>query len=208
VELEPLTDLPAVADKEGTLAPVREQALACTRCRLCENRRYVVFGEGDLQTDLVFVGEAPGAEEDRTGRPFVGRAGELLTAMIEKGMQRPRSSVFICNILKCRPPRNRDPQPEEVAACTPYLHEQLRVIRPKLIIALGRVAAQILSGERLSMKRLRGQLFQYRGIPLLPIYHPAYLLRVRQRQGRGNPADRETWQDLQQAMTVLARDGV
>jgi len=187
------------------MAPARDEANTCTRCRLCEGRRNVVFGEGDVNTDLVFVGEAPGAEEDRTGRPFVGPAGELLTAMVEKGMQRPRDSVYICNILKCRPPRNRDPEPEEVRSCTPYLHEQLRIIRPRLIVCLGRVSGQILSGERLSMKNLRGRLLAYRGIPLLPIYHPAYLLRVRQREGRGNRNDKETWEDMKKAMAFLAK---
>ncbi|MFW5857309.1 MAG: uracil-DNA glycosylase [Planctomycetota bacterium] len=202
---EAITDLPAATDKAAALAPVREAALACTRCGLCESRRNVVFGEGSLDADLVFVGEAPGADEDRQGHPFVGRAGELLTAMIEKGMNRSRDSVYICNILKCRPPGNRDPEPAEVAACAEYLREQLRIIRPRLIIALGRIAGQILSGERMSMKNLRGRFLDYRGIPLLPIYHPAYLLRVRRREGRGSRADRETWQDLQNAMAHLER---
>ena len=206
-DLPPLREVEPVADKQAALAPLRDQALACTKCPLARTRTCVVFGEGDLDADLVFVGEAPGRDEDREGRPFVGRAGVLLTRMIEQGMQRPRASVYICNILKCRPPRNRPPAPDEVRACALYLHRQLEVIRPRLIIALGRPAAQVLSGERMSMKRLRGRLLRYRGVPLLPIYHPAFLLRRRGRlQAPATPEDRETWRDLQQAMALLARE--
>lgn len=189
----------------ATLAPIREEALVCRKCRLCDGRRHVVFGEGDLATDLVFVGEAPGRDEDLQGRPFVGRAGQLLTAMIEKGMRRPRESVYICNMLKCRPPRNRDPLPDEVSLCSPYLHAQLEAIRPRLIIALGRVAAMALTGEQLSMRRLRGNFYRFRGIPLMPTYHPSYLLRQRAHENDRTETDRETWEDLKKAMAFLAQ---
>jgi DNA polymerase len=200
---QPILDLPPVADKAAALAELAESVRSCTRCELFEDRQHVVFGEGNPDAELVFVGEAPGRDEDRTGRPFVGRAGELLTAMIEKGMGRPRESVYVCNILKCRPPSNRDPEPDEVRHCVGYLHEQLRILRPRLIIALGRISAQILSGERLSLRKLRGRMLTYRGIPLLATYHPAYLLRMREREGRGNPADRGAWEDLKTAMAFL-----
>ncbi|MHC4873789.1 MAG: uracil-DNA glycosylase, partial [Planctomycetota bacterium] len=150
-----------------------------------------------------FIGEAPGYSEDDQGRPFVGKAGSLLTGMIEKGMKRPRSSVYICNAVKCRSPRNRDPEETEILSCAPYLQEQLTVIRPKLIITLGRVAGQIMTGERLSMRSLRGRFFDFRGIPLLPTYHPEQLLKVREREGGTTREDKETWQDLQKAMKFL-----
>src|SRR5512136_1675988 len=155
-------------EKARLLQGLRDEIGDCTRCKLSTTRTKIVFGEGNPDARVVFVGEAPGRDEDLQGRPFVGRAGQLLTAMIEKGMKRPRASVYICNILKCRPPGNRTPAPNEVACCTPYLHAQLHIIRPRLIIALGGVAAQILSGERLSMRNFRGRFFSYRGIPLLP----------------------------------------
>ncbi|MFH0911340.1 MAG: uracil-DNA glycosylase [Planctomycetota bacterium] len=207
LDLPPFEEAIPPDEREAALLPVREAALACTLCPLSETRTRVVFGEGSLTADLVFVGEAPGRDEDLQGRPFVGRAGELLTAMIERGMKRPRGSVYICNILKCRPPQNRDPQPGEVRACTPYLCRQLETIRPRLIVALGRIAAQLLSGEPLSMKRLRGRFLSYRGIPLLPVYHPAYLLRVRGHAGAKTEEDRQTWEDLQKAMAFLSTPG-
>mgnify|MGYP001810363403 CR=1 FL=1 len=203
-------DLPKPdGNPDETIAPTRTEALNCRKCHLCESRKNVAFGEGDLKTDLVFVGEAPGRDEDLQGRPFVGPAGKLLTDMIEKGMKRPRESVYICNILKCRPPNNRDPLPEEISCCVPYLYAQLNLIRPKLIIAVGRISAQLLTGTRLSMKGLRGRMMQHRGLPVLPIYHPAYLLRARQQAGgpeKRTEEDRETWMDLQSAMRFLAEN--
>lgn len=205
-DLPDIMDMPEVSDKEQILGPLREEALVCKKCQLCQTRSNVVFGEGDINTDLVFVGEAPGRDEDLSGRPFVGRAGELLTGMIEKGMKRPRSSVYICNIIKCRPPQNRDPNEVEISSCIEYLYEQLTVIRPKLIIALGRIAGQILAGQNLSMRSLRGRFFRFRGIPMMPIYHPAYLLRARQRERGKTQEDMLTWQDLQKAMKFLAEN--
>lgn len=175
----------------------------CQKCGLCESRKHVVFDEGDVHSDLVFIDDAPGREEDQTGTPFSGKAGQLLTSMIEKGMQRPRSSVYLCSILKCRPPRNRPPLPDEVRLCRPYLQQQLEIIRPKLIITLGPVAAMILTGQQLSMRRLRGTVHTFRGIPVLPTYHPLFLLRQRVGKRGATPTDRETWEDLKKAVTIL-----
>ena len=197
---------PSAGDREAQIAPVREEALACRLCCLCETRRHVVFGEGALDADLVFVGEAPGHDEDAQGRPFVGRAGKLLTGMIEKGMQRPRASVYIGNILKCRPPSNRDPNPDEVVSCLPYLRRQLEIIRPRVIVALGRIAAQILTELNTPISRMRGRWYSYQGIPLRPTYHPAHLLRRREASGGHSPEDRETWEDLQAVMERLRGD--
>ncbi len=190
-------------EKLAAIAPVVEEALSCTRCRLCEKRTQVVFGEGDLDTDLVFVGEGPGRDEDRQGQPFAGRAGRYLSRMIEGGMKRPRSSVYICNIIKCRPPGNRDPLSDEQEACTPYLHEQLAVIRPRVVVAVGRIAANYLTGQTLPAEKLRGNWFEYRGIPLMPIYHTLFLLRQREAQGRGNDFEQKTWRDIQEVMKRL-----
>ncbi len=191
------------AERIEALEPLRQQALSCTACGLSEGRTHVVFGEGALDTDLVFVGEAPGRDEDEQGRPFVGRAGQLLTRMIEGGLKRSRASVYICNILKCRPPGNRDPRTDEVAACTPYLKQQLAMIQPKVIVALGRIAGNFLTGEDTSMGALRGKWWTFEGLPLRAIYHPSYLLRQRNREGRGNPADRKTLTDLQEIARKL-----
>jgi DNA polymerase len=169
----------------------------CTRCRLSEKRRSVVFGEGDSRARILFVGEGPGAEEDRTGRPFVGQAGQLLDRMIA-AMGFDRSGVYIANVVKCRPPGNRDPRDDEIAACSPFLDRQIELIRPEVIIALGRFAASRLTGTKKSMGALRGRWSHYKGVPLLPTFHPAYLLR--------NPkAKREVWQDLKLVLAKLAR---
>lgn len=192
-------------EKLRALHALRDLALVCTKCQLCEGRNHVVFGEGCVDTDLVFVGEAPGREEDEQGRPFVGRAGRLLSRMIEGGLQRPRESVYICNVLKCRPPGNRDPRPGEVLACIDYLHQQLEIIRPKVIVALGRIAGNLLTDQDATMGSLRGRWWQFRGIPLMPIYHPAYLLRQRDQGGGHSDADRRTWADLQQVIEQLKK---
>jgi len=193
--------IPHVSAKEGTnaerLAELAEAARACTRCHLAGGRTNVVFGEGDPEARLVFVGEAPGAEEDRTGLPFVGRSGKLLTKIIE-AMGYTREGIFICNVLKCRPPGNRTPQPDEVATCSPFLHEQLAVMRPKAICALGGPATKTLLATKEGITGLRGRLFWYRGIPLMPTFHPAYLLR--------NPKmKREVWEDVQKLKAFLER---
>ncbi len=177
------------AARAAALAAVGEVVAACRRCRLCEGRQKTVFGSGDPNADLMFIGEGPGAEEDRQGLPFVGRAGELLTKIVEAiGMT--RDQVYIANIVKCRPPGNRDPQPDEVAACRSYLERQIALVRPRLLVALGRIAAQTLLGNDLPIGRMRGQWFQLQGVPLMVTYHPAALLR--------NPAlKRPTWEDMQ-----------
>jgi DNA polymerase len=170
------------------LASLAQRIEGCTRCRLSERRRNVVVGEGASSAPVMFIGEGPGAEEDRTGRPFVGQAGRLLDGMI-LALGFKREDVYIGNVVKCRPPDNRDPQEDEMAACSSYLQQQIQLIQPQIIVALGRVAARHLTGTTKPMGALRGRWTSYRGIPLLPMYHPAYLLR--------NPkAKRETWQDL------------
>jgi uracil-DNA glycosylase family 4 len=167
---------------------LRRDALGCTRCRLSEGRTTVVFGEGDRDADLLVVGEAPGYEEDRQGRPFVGPAGKLLDKMLAAIGFR-RDEVFICNVLKCRPPQNRDPVADEVAACSPYLRRQVELVAPKAICAFGRFAAQTLLASDLSLGRLRGATHEFMGIPVVVTYHPAALLRNQQWK-------RPTWEDL------------
>jgi uracil-DNA glycosylase len=178
-----------------SLEVLRDLALPCTRCRLAATRTQVVFGEGHPAADLVVVGEAPGAEEDRTGRPFVGRAGKLLDLLLAS-IGFPRESVYICNVLKCRPPANRNPEPAEVQACSPYLLRQVELVRPRVILACGAFAAQTLLGTSVPIGRLRGGSHAYGGVPLVPTYHPAALLR--------NPGwIRPVWEDLQRLRTVL-----
>ncbi len=170
----------------------------CTRCELHATRTQTVFGTGDREADWLFVGEAPGVEEDRQGEPFVGRAGQLLNAMLfALGLE--RETVYIANVLKCRPPNNRDPMGEEVRQCEPYLHRQVALIRPRIIVALGRFAAQSLLKTTEPIGRLRGRVHHYDGIPLVVTYHPAYLLR--------SPHDkRKAWADLQLARRSLGGD--
>ena len=185
----------------GELDALREVALGCPRCRLSETRTRVVFGEGSPTAEIVVVGEAPGADEDASGRPFVGRAGKMLELLLA-AIGFPRDSVFICNVLKCRPPGNRNPKPEEIEACSPYLVRQLELIRPGAIFAVGTFAAQTLLGTDTPIGRLRGQVHTYQGVPLVPTYHPAALLR--------NPAwVRPVWDDLQRLRSVVdaRRDG-
>jgi uracil-DNA glycosylase len=185
----------AAADGSA-LALLATRAAGCTLCRLHEQRTNVVFGEGDPDADVVIVGEAPGQEEDRTGRPFVGRAGRLLDLLLMT-IGRPRSSVYICNVLKCRPPNNRNPMADEVAACTgSLLHGQLEAIAPKVLLAVGKFAAQSLLQSEESIGRLRGVVHEYRGRPLVVTYHPAYLLRSPQ-------MTRVAWQDFQLLRKVL-----
>ena len=182
----PFGDLPARID-------------ACRRCALGAQRTCTVFGEGSVPTRLVFCGEAPGYDEDRSGRPFVGAAGELLTAMIERGMRMRREDVFVMNTLKCRPPRNRAPLPIEVNACRPFLEEQLAVIRPKVIVALGNHAVRALLGESPGISRMRGKVIDAFGAKVVPTYHPAYLLRT-------PAAKRDAWEDLKRVLALLAAD--
>ena len=168
----------------------------CTRCKLhALGRTQIVFGVGNPEADLMFVGEAPGADEDIQGIPFVGRAGQLLTKIIEAiGLK--RDDVYIANVIKCRPPQNRNPEPDEVETCEPFLFRQIDTIKPKVIVALGKFAAQTLLRRETPISRLRGQVFDYRGAKLVPTFHPAYLLR--------NPSSkREVWEDMKLARTLL-----
>ena len=163
--------------------------MGCPRCRLAETRGHVVFGEGSPDADVLVVGEAPGADEDRTGVPFVGRAGRMLDLMLQ-AVGFPRERVYICNVLKCRPPGNRDPMPDEVESCVPYLRRQIELIQPRVLLAVGRFAAQSLTGTDAPMARLRGRVHAYEGVPVVATYHPAYLLR--------SPGEtRKCWEDLQ-----------
>jgi DNA polymerase len=177
------------------LEQVREHLGECTRCPLSTGRHTIVFGDGDPDADILFIGEGPGAEEDKRGLPFVGRAGELLTRMIERGMGIARSQVYICNIVKCRPPGNREPAPNEIAACRPFLDAQIDAVRPKVIITLGRPATAVLLGRDVSITRLRGTWQDYRGIPVMPTFHPAFILRQYTEENR-----KLVWQDLKAAL--------
>lgn len=179
----------------ATLESLREAIGDCTRCKLHSSRRTLVFGEGNPQARLMFIGEAPGEDEDRQGRPFVGKAGQLLTKIIE-AMGYRRNAVYIANILKCRPPGNRNPQPDEIATCEPFLRKQVDLVRPLVICALGTFSAQTLLQTDQKISRLRGRFHDYRGIRLMPTYHPAYLLR--------NPDEKKkVWDDMQKIMAVL-----
>lgn len=175
-----------------------QEVKGCTRCELCHTRKNTVFGEGDPDAKILFIGEGPGETEDNTGRPFVGRAGELLGKMIV-GMGLKREQVFILNIVKCRPPNNRVPDPVEVATCTPYLERQIEIIRPGVIVTLGLPSAKyMLSDSKLTMGRIRGTWREWRGIKLMPTYHPAFLLRAY------TPANRAAvWSDLKMVMAEL-----
>ena len=179
-----------------TYEVLHQQALSCTKCRLHETRNKVVFGCGTIDSPpIAFVGEGPGADEDRQGEPFVGKAGELLTAAITKGLKLKREQVYICNVVKCRPPQNRTPAEDEVAQCFSYLEQQLTLVAPKVIVTLGAPALRALTGSNEGITRARGQWMDWRGIALMPTFHPAYILRKPE-------AKREFWADLQ---AVIAR---
>ena len=179
------------------LAAIRADIGDCTRCKLHTlGRTQVVFGVGNPNADLMFVGEAPGADEDIKGEPFVGRAGQLLTKIIE-AIGLTRDDVYIANVIKCRPPQNRNPEPDEVATCEPFLFRQIDAIQPKVIVALGKFAAQAVLRTEEPISRLRGRVFDYRGAKLIPTFHPAYLLR--------NPSSkREVWEDMKLVRTLLS----
>ncbi len=179
----------------ASLEEIREEIGDCTRCKLSQKRKNIVFGVGSSRADLMFVGEAPGADEDAQGIPFVGRAGQLLTRIIESiGLS--RDQVYIANILKCRPPGNRDPEAEEVETCEGFLFQQIQSVSPKVMVALGRYAAQTLLRTETPISRMRGQFFEFAGGVLIPTYHPAYLLR--------NPsAKRQVWEDMKAVRAKL-----
>jgi uracil-DNA glycosylase len=171
---------------------------SCVACRLCKTRKQTVFSDGSPEARIMFIGEAPGADEDRQGVPFVGRAGQLLTKMIEDGMGLPRSAVYIANVLKCRPPDNRNPEPDEIASCRGHLELQIDLVKPEVIVALGKFAAQFLLQTEEGIMRLRGKWGRYRGVPVMPTFHPSFLLR--------QPAQKkEAWEDL---LAVLAKLGI
>lgn len=196
VEAVPVT----IARSAGeALTAIREDIGECTRCKLhTQGRTQIVFGVGNPAAEIMFVGEAPGADEDAQGIPFVGRAGQLLTKMIE-AMGFRRDEVYIANVLKCRPPGNRNPEPDEIATCEPFLFRQLASIQPKVVIALGAFAARTLLKTDQPISRLRGRVFDYRGASLIPTFHPSFLLR--------SPGyKREAWDDLKKALALLGRD--
>jgi DNA polymerase len=186
-----------ISFRMSDLPGLREEVAVCRLCQLCETRRQTVFGEGSPHADLMFIGEAPGAEEDRQGVPFVGRAGELLTKMIQ-AMGLTRDQVFIANVLKCRPPGNRDPETDEIESCRPYLLEQIRLIRPLVLCTLGAFAARTVIGSTASLSRLRGRSHLVEGTVVIPTFHPAYLLR--------QPRDKAlAWEDLKHVMRELQK---
>ncbi len=191
----PAIPVALAAETEATGWDALETAVAgCTRCGLCNTRKHTVFGTGNRQADWLFIGEGPGQHEDEQGKPFVGNAGQLLTEMI-RAIGLSRDAVFITNVVKCRPPGNRDPHSDEIASCHPYLQQQINLIQPKIIVALGRIAAQKLLKTDAPLAQLRGKPHYFSGVPLVVVYHPAYLLRT--------PIDkRKAWQDLQFAVQL------
>lgn len=184
-------------EQTATLEELRTFIGDCQRCKLAPLRTNLVFGVGDPHAQLMFVGEAPGADEDARGEPFVGRAGQLLTDIIERGIRIKRSQVYICNVIKSRPPENRNPEPDEVVACEPFLFRQIDLVKPRAIVALGTFAVQALLKVKTPISKLRGKWHEFRGVPLMPTFHPAYLLR--------NPSEKRlVWADIQEVMRELA----
>lgn len=191
---------PGQSDYPESLEDLREVLGDCTRCKLHKSRKKIVFGEGSRRAKLVFVGEGPGREEDLAGRPFVGEAGELLTRIIERGMGLTREDVYICNVVKCRPPGNRDPERDEIKACLPFLRQQINIIRPEVICTLGRISTQELLKREIKITRERGKWNSFMDIPLMPTYHPAYIVRnpSRDRELKG-----QVWEDIKEIMRHL-----
>jgi DNA polymerase len=181
----------------NSLEALREFIGPCSRCKLCEARKNVVFGVGDPKAELMFVGEGPGADEDEQGIPFVGRAGKLLTDMIA-AMKMTRDEVYIANIVKCRPPGNRNPEPDEIATCIPFLLKQISLVRPKVVVCLGKIASQALLNSQIPITKLRGRFQDMNGTAVMPTYHPAFLLR-------NPPMKKFVWEDLQQVMKKLGK---
>ncbi len=185
---------------------LKQAALGCKKCRLCETRKTVVFGEGSPSARVMFIGEGPGKTEDETGRPFVGRAGELLTRIVENGMGLTRQDVYIANVVKCRPTvdqkgfKDRPPDPEETAACSPYLMRQIQLIAPEAIVTLGNPSTRFLLQTSTGITKLRGKWAEYNGIPVMPTYHPSYVLR---NGGEKSPLRRDVWEDIKLVMKRL-----
>lgn len=192
----PIQNEREVMDKISILNRAQERVSKCQKCRLCETRTNTVFGVGNPNARLLFVGEGPGAEEDKQGIPFVGRAGQLLDKMIA-AMNMSREEIYICNVVKCRPPGNRDPEADEIAACEPFLTEQLQVIKPEIMVGLGRYACQTLLNTKEPIAKIRGRWHEYNGVKFMPTFHPAYLLR-------NPPAKKEAWEDLKAVMAALS----
>lgn len=190
-----------LATAEAALRQLRAEVMPCTRCQLHQERQHVVFGEGPPRARVMFIGEAPGATEDQTGRPFVGPPGQLLDRILSGAMGLQRSEVFLANVNKCRPPGNREPAPDEVAACLPYLQQQIAIVQPEVIVCLGRVAAQNLLGTSESASALRGRQLDHGGVPVVVTWHPASLLREPSRK-------RETWDDIKRVNRLLGRPEV
>jgi DNA polymerase len=183
-------------EKAEALRALKEDIGDCRRCKLHKGRSTIVFGEGNPDASLMFIGEGPGKEEDIQGRPFVGEAGQLLTRLIKK-MGMMRDEVYIGNIVKCRPPMNRDPEPDEIETCFQFINRQIEIISPKVIVSLGRISSQSLIGTKTPISRLRGRFYSYSGIPLMPTFHPAYLLR--------NPNPKDKWLVWEDALKALER---
>jgi len=178
------------------LEALRDVLADCQRCKLCSGRTNIVFGVGNPSAELMFVGEGPGQDEDIQGLPFVGRAGRLLTDIIEKGMGLARDEVYIANVVKCRPPNNRNPEPDEIVACEPFLHRQIALVRPRVVVTLGAFATQVLLRDRTAISKQRGRWHDYQGVPVMPTFHPAYLLR--------NGGDKRlVWDDIKMVMERL-----
>ena len=195
-EVSEIVKSPLTLDAINSLENLRGYMGDCSRCKLHKERTHMVFGEGNHQAELVFVGEAPGRDEDISGRPFVGEAGNQLTKIIENGMRLSRNDIYILNTVKCRPPKNRDPEKEEVESCLPFLKKQISLIKPKVICGLGRVAGQAMLGADFKISKDRGKWFSFMDIPLMVTYHPAYLLRY-------PSAKRQVWDDVKMIMKHL-----
>jgi uracil-DNA glycosylase family 4 len=201
-----IPDTPATPDNTDAakapenLSELQEHIGDCRRCKLCSGRKNIVFGEGSERARIMFIGEGPGVDEDIQGRPFVGAAGKLLTDIIEKGIKIKREEVYICNVVKCHPPGNRDPEKNEVKACIPFLKKQIEIIKPEVICTLGRIAARELLERDFKITMERGRWQTYLNVPLMPTYHPAYILR---NPGKERKLKGEVWQDIQKIMALL-----
>ena len=193
----PTVPPPPVQTDAADIPELQKNVMQCRMCKLANTRKNIVFGEGNPQARLMFIGEAPGADEDESGRPFVGRAGQLLTKMIN-AMQFTREEVYIANVIKCRPPFNRNPEPDEVACCMPFLEEQIRLVNPECIVLLGAIATRFLLKHEGAMGKIRGTWQSYKNIPVMVTYHPSFLLRT-------ESAKRDAWQDLQKVMAKFGK---
>lgn len=189
------------SDPKDDLNDLNKEIKSCTKCPLYENKKNYVTGEGSIYPDIFFIGEGPGATEDQFGRPFIGKAGQLLSKIIKK-MGYSRESVFIGNIIKCRPPGNREPLKEEVEACLPYLKRQIKILKPKVLVCLGRVAFNNLMGANYSINKVRGEQFEYENIPVIPTFHPSYILHQRTKENISK-AKWSVWEDMLRVLDII-----